>query len=278
VVHVNTWLHPRFIPPHLPAVVTLHHVVHDPAFAPYKSELQNLYHRLWIYSIERKVLSRADGVTAVSAYTARKAIKHFGANEIKVIHNGVDTSLFVPPFERKIHTPFRLLFVGTWSKRKGVDLLPSLMKALGDKFELRYTGDAFKAGYGKGLPANCVPIGRPDTKGLVSAMQEADALLFPSRLEGFGLVAAEAMSCGLPVIATYGSSLPEVVEHGMTGWLCPQDDAGAFADAARWLADNPDQYRAMAAAAREAAVQRFSLDAMIDAYSVTFREVLLGSP
>ena len=48
VAHVNTWLHPRFIPRHLPFVATLHHCIHDPALRQYKGQLRTAYHRDWI--------------------------------------------------------------------------------------------------------------------------------------------------------------------------------------------------------------------------------------
>src|SRR5690606_24312426 len=59
IAHINTWLHPRFIPQGIPLVATMHHCVHDVAMEPYKSVLQSLYHRLWIKRIEATVLSRA---------------------------------------------------------------------------------------------------------------------------------------------------------------------------------------------------------------------------
>ncbi|MFN3594090.1 MAG: glycosyltransferase [Thiobacillaceae bacterium] len=70
----------------------------------------------------------------------------------------------------------------------------------------------------------------------VEAYRQADALLFPSRIEGLPLTVIEAMACGLPVIAAKSASLPEVVAHGATGLLCPVDDVGAYVSAPRTLA------------------------------------------
>lgn len=273
-VHINTWLHPRFIPRHLPVVATLHHSVHDPALRPYKSPLQATYHHYWVYPIERKVLSLADRVTAVSAYTARKAEEHFETKDVRIIHNGVDTKIFMPPPKRCIHSPFRLLFVGTWTRRKGVDLLAPLMEILGFEFELHHTGDTQDGGHRGRLPENFISIGKPSVSGLVAAMQEADALIFPSRLEGFGLVAAEAMACGLPVIATRGSSLPEVVEDGVTGLLCPQDDVAAFVHAIRRLAADSKLWQEMSLNAIARVHRMFSEDSALAAYLQVYRDAL----
>jgi glycosyltransferase involved in cell wall biosynthesis len=141
------------------------------------------------------------------------------------------------------------------------------MENLGNGFELRYTGGAEANSASQKLPANAIDIGRLSSESDVAeAMQQADALIFPSRSEGFGLVAAEAMACGLPVIATRGSSLPEVVEDGVSGILCNKDNVANFSDAARKLAANPELYKYMAKAARMRAINLFSSQGMVDAY------------
>jgi glycosyltransferase involved in cell wall biosynthesis len=75
------------------------------------------------------------------------------------------------------------------------------------------------------------------------------------------------MACGIPVIATDGSSLPELVSPGSTGILCPIDDVRAFADAARHLSENASLRARMAANARGEAVSRFSLAKQGEAYA-----------
>ena len=127
VVHANSWLHSRFIPRNVPLVVTVHHCVHDPFFSPYKSLAQKLYHRVWIRNLELEMLNRADVVTTVSRYSVQSVERAFGRNEIQVIYNWVDTDSFLSTHRAEAHHPFRLLFVGSKNRRKGVDLLPRLM-------------------------------------------------------------------------------------------------------------------------------------------------------
>jgi len=79
------------------------------------------------------------------------------------------------------------------------------------------------------------------------------------------------MACGLPVIASHGSSLPEVVEDGVTGLLCPRDDVEAFAKAVRMLAGDSDLAARMAVVAPAVARRCFNHEAMVDAYLNTYQ-------
>lgn len=268
VCHINTWLHPRFIPGHLPVVATLHHSIHDPALRPYKGWLRAAYHRWWIAPVERRVLRRADRVVAVSRFVADMARETLCDVPMQVIYNGIDTEVFRPGSRmRQPGEPFRLLYVGSWMARKGVDLLAPIMRELGDGFELRYTGGEGAAGDKPGMPSNMHDMGRLSGAGVVTAMQEADAFLFPSRSEGLPLVAIEAMACGLPVVGVRETSVSEVVEHGVTGVLCPRDDVPAFVMAAQALASDAQRRDTMAHAAHHAANTRFSFNPMVDAYA-----------
>lgn len=273
VAHVNSWLPPRFLPRGLPVVSTLHSCVHDQALAPYKRAAQRLYHAAWIKRIEAANLCRAQCIVAVSRYTARAAQAAFGLQNVQVIHNGVDVEQFRPIDRRAPNQPFRLLYVGNWLKRKGVDLLAPILQALGPGFELHYTADRNGAHTRFALPANSRCLGRLDTAGLIAAYQQADALLFPSRLEGLPLAVIEAMACGLPVIAANTASLPEVIEQGVTGLLCPVDDVSAFAAAARALARDASRWLALRAAARQRAQQCFSETGQIQCWIDLYRSI-----
>ncbi|RMD69259.1 MAG: glycosyltransferase, partial [Gammaproteobacteria bacterium] len=81
--------------------------------------------------------------------------------------------------------------------------------------------------------------------------------------EPFGRVIVEAMLLEKPVIASRGGGVEEIVEHGVTGLLVPPGDAGALAGAIREMLDCPKEAARMAARAREKALERFSLEGMI---------------
>ncbi len=120
-----------------------------------------------------------------------------------------------------------------------------------------------------------VPLGRlhGDTQ-LIDAYHRCDALLFPSRFEGLPHAPLEAMACGKPVIAANSYSLPEVVEDGETGILCPRDDIGTFVSACRKLANNPETLKEYGQAARRRAEGLFSEDNIVPQY-ISLYEVLL---
>lgn len=267
VCHINTWLHPRFIPRQLLVVATLHHSIHDPALKPYKGWLRAAYHRWWIAPIERRVLRRADRVVAVSRFVADMARQTLCDVPMEVIYNGIDTEVFRPGNRvRQPGEPFRLLYVGSWMARKGVDLLAPIMRELGEDFVLRYTGGPRANNYKDGMPPNMHDLGRLSGPQIVAAMQDADAFLFPSRSEGLPLVAIEAMACGLPVIAAHATSLPEVVDDGVSGLLCAQDSVTNFATATRKIAGAGEGWTQMSHMARKRAVTKYGFQDMIDGY------------
>jgi glycosyltransferase involved in cell wall biosynthesis len=89
-----------------------------------------------------------------------------------------------------------------------------------------------------------------------------DVFAMPSLEEGFGIAALEAMAFGLPVVATAVGGIPELVQHGRTGWLVPPRDVTALADRIGALLLDTEQRRAMGAAGQERA-RRFSIDRMV---------------
>jgi glycosyltransferase involved in cell wall biosynthesis len=93
----------------------------------------------------------------------------------------------------------------------------------------------------------------------------------PSRREGFGLAAAEAMASGLPVVASGVGGLTEVV--GDAGVLVPPDDPQALADAVAALLDDPDRAARLASAGRERAAATYTVDRMVDGVEAVYRSI-----
>ncbi|WP_339352576.1 glycosyltransferase family 4 protein [Acinetobacter beijerinckii] len=267
IVHINTWLHPRFIPENLSVIATLHHSIHDSALKPYKGLARSLYHDIWIKYIERHTMQRANTVVAVSQFTAKIAQQYVLNRPMEVIYNGVDTEKFKPAQgKQKPHTPFKLLYIGSWMKRKGVDLLEPIMKDLGENYVLYFTGKQSAELEQKNMPDNMVDIGHLSQDEVMNAMQQADALLFPTRNEGFGLVAIEAQACGLPVVTTNSSALPEVVQHGKTGFLCDKNDVQSFVEAIRTLKETKGLQKELSLNARLYTENNFKIDKMVHQY------------
>lgn len=193
-----------------PLVTVVHHVVHDPSLAAFKSYPQHLFHRGFVLPMERATLARSAAVVAVSRTTAKAVEAHLGLATAVTIINGVDTDYFTPEADSAAPRgtgPLKLLFVGKPSHRKGFDIVGRLVNALGDACSLTCIGP--EAERGLSLPPGDYR-GRVSREELRQAYRQADFLLLPSRLEGFGYAAAEALACGTPVICGAAGAVPEI--------------------------------------------------------------------
>jgi glycosyltransferase involved in cell wall biosynthesis len=111
---------------------------------------------------------------------------------------------------------------------------------------------------------------------LAPLMAGWDLYVQPSLREPFGIAALEAMAASLPVVATLGAGLSELVEHGKTGWLVPPSDPAALADRLRvMLIDQSGRHR-MGDAGRLRAQESFSTDRMTTAVSSIYDDLLSG--
>ena len=105
----------------------------------------------------------------------------------------------------------------------------------------------------------------------------ADLFLLPSELESFGLAALEAMACEVPVIATNVGGVPEVVEHGVDGYLVEPGDVGAAARYAIEILSRPDRGREMGKIARLHAKKNYCANDVIPSYERYYKRVLAES-
>ena len=117
------------------------------------------------------------------------------------------------------------------------------------------------------------PIAHSEMPGVYRDM---DVLLFPTLREGFGLVVAEAMACGLPVVVSDCSALPELVVHEQGGYLCRLGDADDFAARIRRLGESPALRAERGQFTRERVLSLFSLKDMVEGYRQLFEGVAAG--
>lgn len=237
-------------------VVTIHDVIpmlfRDHAPRSRKTRFFPLYNRLM-----QEIGTRADRILTVSSASATDIGRVLAiptgadaATKICPIHNGV-ASRFQPPAERTPRAPGderRLLYVGRADPYKN---LPALVEAFARAHaELPFPCRLLVAGapdprYPEAA-ATAARLGVSDfvqwtgyvsDKDLVDLYQHSDALVHPSRYEGFGLQVVEAMACGLPVICSNAGALPEVA--GDAALYAPPDDTDGFARHIVTLLTNP---------------------------------------
>jgi glycosyltransferase involved in cell wall biosynthesis len=116
--------------------------------------------------------------------------------------------------------------------------------------------------------------GHVGEKEVILHNQAADLYVHLARADTFPNTVLEALACGLPVIGTAVGGIPEQIVHGKTGWLVPEKDPGAVADSILALLNDPEKLRDFSRAAREDAVERFSLSRFIQANVDWYGEIL----
>lgn len=110
---------------------------------------------------------------------------------------------------------------------------------------------------------------------MVELYAQATVAVVPSLYEGFSLPAVEALACGVPLVATTGGALPEVVgEDGLTGLLVPPGDPGALAIAIRSIMDDPELAARLSEAGRRRVLERFTWQACAAATAEHYRWVI----
>jgi glycosyltransferase involved in cell wall biosynthesis len=242
-------------------------------------------------------LRAADRVIAVSPHVADQAVE-LGAQRqrVRVIRSGVDVARFCPRDRRQARQELRLrseaplvLFVGNLEPRKQVDLL---LRALG--YVRRSLPEAGLAIVGSGASAGAddqtaylqqfsVELGlRPavhfagavDAEDLLRWYAAADVFALPSSSEAQGIVALEAMACGLPVVASAVGGLLDTLNDAKTGYLVPPGDLIALAERLLSLLTDPARRTAIGHAARRAVEREFSWHNTARATIDVYREVL----
>jgi glycosyltransferase involved in cell wall biosynthesis len=269
----------------IPAVVT----VHDLTTLLFP-EMHRLKVRWSQLPFLRPSFESARRIVAISEATAADLRFHFPqcADRVRVIYPGVapryrpgTLDCIASTREEFGGSGGYLLFVGTLEPRKGVDVLLDAWEALrSDREDVPPL--VLAGGYGWGGPALLQRIERLSGKGvhylgrvspdrLLTLLQAARLLVYPSFYEGFGLPVAEALACGIPAVVSDVSSLPEVV--GKAGLKVPPGEAAALASAIeRVLTEGELEAELRERAPVQAA--RFRWDAAARSMAEVFREAL----
>src|SRR5213080_5254745 len=240
--------------------------------------------------ITRFSIAQSDGVTGISRYLLNQTIKEFDIKRpIEVIPNFVNCELYNRTADKG--------FAAQWAPN-GEPILMHLsnfrpVKRLTDAVEifaivrakmptkLVLIGDGPDRGAAeyivrkRYLQKDVFFLGKQDA--VYEKLAAADLFLLPSQLESFGLAALEAMACEVPVIATNVGGVPEVVQHGVDGYLVQPGDVKEAARYAIEILSRADRGREMGKTARVNAKKNFCANDVIPAYENYYKRILSES-
>ncbi|WP_298235867.1 glycosyltransferase [uncultured Azohydromonas sp.] len=224
---------------------------------------------------ERLMSHRCARIVAISEAERRRGeTAGIAPRRLVVVPNGIAAE--APGERAPWDTPrLRVLFVGRLDRQKGVDVLVEAARGLGDRASVRIVGDAVVAGRRPdwGADAGHVEwLGWLDQAGVAAQLNACDVVVMPSRWEGFGLVAVEAMRAGKPVWASAVGGLREVVADGVTGRLFPVGDVAALR--ALLMQARPATLRRMGEAGRRRFLAHYTSDRTHAALMNLYAEVL----
>jgi N-acetyl-alpha-D-glucosaminyl L-malate synthase BshA len=237
------------------------------------------------YSIET-----SDGVTAVSQSLREATRRELNVRrDIEVIPNCLDCGIYrrreVPGLRKRFAADdgTRLVIhISNFRPVKRIDAVlevfarisravPARLLLVGDGPEL---GTAYRLSRELDIAPLVETLGAQED--VIPLLSSADLFLLPSAQESFGLAALEAMACEVPVVASNVGGLPEVISHGVTGFLRDPGDLDGMADDAIALLTDPVLHRTIADAARARVRDEFCVDRVVPMYERYYERVLAG--
>jgi glycosyltransferase involved in cell wall biosynthesis len=253
-----------------------------PGYDPFNTKVERI-HAL-MKPITRRIWHRAKKVIALSEALAATARKTAPDLNIDVIPNGIDTEQFSPPERRRPGTPVRLITVARLLERKGIQtileacahptLLPVELEIIGTgpyEATLREMVDAL------GLGDRVKFLGFVPNEELPRYYRRSDIFVLPSETESFGLVFAEAMSSGLPILASNVGGIPETVRDEIDGLLCPPSDPASLRKNIMRLIDSVPKRAEISISQRQRILKYYPWEHIAARYAEVYRSVLTSS-
>jgi L-malate glycosyltransferase len=263
-------------PRRLPFITTLHGtditlVGNNPNFLP----------------ITRFSIEQSDGVTSISDYLYRRTLEEFAIKRpIEVIPNFVNCDLYTRKPDPKLRDEWApdgepiLMHLSNFRPVKRILDAVQIFAIVREKMKAKLVmiGDgpdrepAEALARTLGVEKDVLFLGKQN--GIKEKLGQADLFLLPSELESFGLAALEAMACEVPVVATNTGGVPEVVEHGVDGYLVDPGDVKSAGNYAIEILSRADRGREMGMQARADAKRRFCSKDVIPMYERYYERVL----
>jgi N-acetyl-alpha-D-glucosaminyl L-malate synthase BshA len=232
------------------------------------------------FPITKFSIERSDGITTISEYMRKQTVEFFGvSNPIEVIHNFVNCSLYKPDPEAQRTGRKRILHISNFRPVKRVlDCIQAFAAVRKEvDAELVMAGDGPDRGSAERLARELAVdkhvrfLGKQDH--MERLIPQMYALHLPSETEAFGLAALEGMACGVPPVATRTGGVPDLITHGVDGFMEPVGDTKKQAERLIALLTDDQLHSSMAAAARKTAEARFCTDLIIPQYEAYYRKV-----
>jgi N-acetyl-alpha-D-glucosaminyl L-malate synthase BshA len=238
--------------------------------------------------ITRYSIEESDGVTAISQYLRERTVREFEVkNDIEVIYNFVNCDIYCRDKNfserRKQYAPEGeriLIHISNFRPVKRVtdviEVFDRVRKQIPSKLLLMGDGpDRSPAEWlavQKGIHDDVIFLGKREQ--VYETLAISDVLVMPSELESFGLAALEAMASEVVPIATKVGGVPELIEHGKSGFLAEVGDVESMARFAIDILKDENRLRNMGKQCREAARARFCTTKIIPQYEAFYRRVL----
>ncbi|NGQ94539.1 N-acetyl-alpha-D-glucosaminyl L-malate synthase BshA [Brevibacillus sp. SYP-B805] len=273
------YLAKQMVGDHLKIVTTLHGT--DITVLGYDSSLSEMI---------RFGIEQSDLVTAVSHDLIRQTVELLQVNKrIEPVYNFVDKRRYYPRDASRLKKVFApngekvLMHISNFRPVKRVGDVVEVFRLVHQQLpvKLLFIGEgpdlnkARQQLFDLGLIHDVHFLGRQEDVAEVISM--ADVMLLPSEKESFGLVALEAMACGVPVVATVAGGLPEVVADGECGFLCEIGDVEKMAEKTLLLLQDEKLYQRFSRNGIERSCQTFCHDKITSQYEALYYR-LLGKP
>lgn len=244
---------------------------------------------------ERWAFHVAEHLCAVSHCVAEETrrLLNLGDRRIEVVPNPIDTDVFVPSPPGTREEDGLILFAGTVAERKGIrQLIQAMPRIVAEVPHARlevYGGEVIDPAPSEPLTAELIRSmprevaarvnwkGRVDRETLAHAIRRASICVYPSHMEAMPIAWLEGMATGKALVVSKTGPGPEIVDDGVTGLLCdPRDPDSIAGQIIRLLNDAPLRWR-LGSAARQAAVERYSLDKIVEQNLAYYRTLADGS-
>ncbi|MCK5586072.1 N-acetyl-alpha-D-glucosaminyl L-malate synthase BshA, partial [Candidatus Bipolaricaulota bacterium] len=236
--------------------------------------------------VTKMTIEDADAVTVVSQFLKEETIRQFDVQrELAVIYNFIDPerhelepSPCIPQCTDSSQKT--IMHISNFRPVKRIRDVIEIFARISETVDIRLilVGDGPDSPVAREMGQELGVLDRMKFVGIVdrvaSLLARADLFLLPSSTESFGLVALEAMASGVPVIASDVGGIPEVIEHGRTGYLAPVGDVDAMSTYAIDLLQNEARHRQFGTEAQEQARQRFDYRLIVPQYEQLYENTL----